>query len=171
MPPPLNSNLNSNSVGEGGFFGLFLFFYVPFLFFTYFNFIVSSLLQLCVTHWLWCAWVRSVCSWLYEAEVELSPTDKSNLCFPGFSQIMLSPGELDDGIDITQETRRWKLKLSFLWCLGLRGTRSYLARIWHFVSSQQSQSCQQIYVVLSLRWFFTAFAVCKRSTQDCNGWK
>lgn len=83
-----------------------------FLFLTYFNFIVSSLPQLCVARLLWCAWVRSVHSWLYEAEVEVSSTDKSNLHFPGFSQITLSPGELDDGVDITQETRRWKLKLT-----------------------------------------------------------
>lgn len=92
-----------------------------FLFFTYFNFILSSLLQLCVTHWLWCAWVRSVCSWLYKAG-EVSPTDKTNLLFPGFSQIILSLRELDDGIDITQETRRWKLKVAEWASFGIWGS-------------------------------------------------
>lgn len=82
-----------------------------FLFLTFFYFIVSSLPQPCVTHLLWCAWMRSVHSWLYEAEVEVSSTDKSNPRFPGFSQISLWPGELDDGAGIAQETRRWKLKL------------------------------------------------------------
>lgn len=62
--------------------------------------------------------------------------------------------------------KEMKVKAAEWASFDIWGTWSYLVRIWLIVSSQQSLSSQQIYVVLFLRWFFTAFAICKRSTQN-----
>lgn len=166
MPPPLNYNLNADFLGEGDLFGLFIFFYVLFsLSYIFLFYCELSATALCYSLAVMCMNEISAFMALWSRSwSEFHRQIKSTL-----------PRLLTDQ-PVTRRAGWWgwhcsgnkemKVKAAEWASFGIWGTRSYLLRIWLIVSSQQSLSSQQIYVVLFLRWFFTAFAICKRSTQN-----